>query len=116
MQVYHRTAVAAVILADGFQDSAGTYMTPEVFTGIWLSDVPLRLQAGAKGHAVVTLDIPGALFTAYEWVDDAKSYREALVPAAVLNQYGPPRVLPREAEGAHLMAPYGQNNHAASRL
>jgi hypothetical protein len=32
----------------------------------------------------------------YEWVEEGKPYREFLIPTAVVNQYGPPRLLSAE--------------------
>jgi hypothetical protein len=35
---------------------------------------------------VLELDIPEELFVEYEWVEDDKTYREAMIPAADLNE------------------------------
>jgi len=45
------------------------------------------------------LEIPDDLFVEYEWVQEDKPYREALIPAAHLNLYGPPRVVDALADG-----------------
>ncbi|MDX6534424.1 MAG: hypothetical protein QOF68_2168, partial [Gaiellales bacterium] len=37
---------------------------------------------------MVEFDIPDSLFDRYEWVGEDKSFREALIPAAVLDRYG----------------------------
>jgi hypothetical protein len=40
--------------------------------------------------------IPEDVFAEHEWAEDAKPYREALVPASVLNANGPPTVVDEE--------------------
>ena len=42
---------------------------------------------------LLALDVPDSLFEAYEWVEDEKHFRESLIPAESLNQYGPPNVV-----------------------
>jgi hypothetical protein len=85
--VYHRTDHAAAILRDGFRDATDCYMTPNLYTGVWISDSPLDVNEGAEGDVVLTLVIPDALFAEHEWIEEAKTYREALVPAEELNRY-----------------------------
>ena len=48
---FHRTteAAARTILADGFQDGTGLYLTAMWHSGVWLSDVPLDSNEGAMG-------------------------------------------------------------------
>ena len=36
------------------------------------------------------LDIPDDVFSEYEWVAEGKPYREALIAADLLNQFGRP--------------------------
>src|SRR5207249_1525542 len=81
---------AARILSRGFRDGVGTYMTAQRHSGVWVSDVPLSINEGAEGNTVLVLEIPAKLFRHYEWVQAELSYREALIPAAVLNPHGPP--------------------------
>jgi hypothetical protein len=93
MNVYHRTAHASAILREGFRDGEGTYMTTEWHRGVWVSaDCPLDINEGAVGDAVTEIVIPQDLFERHEWVEELKTYREALVPADDLNNY-PARVL-----------------------
>jgi hypothetical protein len=87
MLVYHRTDHSEAILRDGFRDGEDTYGTAHEYRGVWVSDEPLTWQEGAEGKAVLRLDIPETLFVEYEWVEEAKPYREALIPAAELNRY-----------------------------
>ena len=93
MYVYHRTDAAAAILAEGFRDGTTHPMNALLYPGVWVSSFPLDWSEGAKGEAVLRLDIPEPLFTAHEFTNEDGSpcsYREALIPAALLNAYGPP--------------------------
>jgi hypothetical protein len=98
MRCYHRTSAeaAAAIVADGFRDAEDYYMTPNLYRGVWVSDEPLDINEGAQGDVLLSVDVPESLFAEYEWVEDAKSHREALVPADVLNGHGPPTVVDDE--------------------
>jgi hypothetical protein len=87
VRVYHRTDHAEAILRDGFRDTTGSYLTTEPHTGVWFSGVPLDVDQGADGEALLAVEMDENVFAAHEWVEDAKSYREALVPAEVANRY-----------------------------
>ncbi len=85
MIVYHRTDHADAIERDGFRDGEGRYMTTNVYQGVWVAAPwPLDENEGAGTGTVLELDIPERLFTKYEWVEQGKTYREALIPAAEL--------------------------------
>src|SRR5438093_4209336 len=94
MRVYHRTRGESVrqILADGFRDGEGSYMTEQTWRGVWVSDRPLDINEGAAGDYLLVLKIPDHVFCEYEWVEEGKPYREALIPADVLNRYGKPTI------------------------
>lgn len=96
MKLFHRTSHADAILRQGFRDSTGTYMTVNEYSGVWLSNVPLDINEGAVGDVVLTVEIPEEVVAEHEWVEDGKGYREFLVPAEVVNRYGPPEVFERE--------------------
>jgi hypothetical protein len=100
MRCYHRTSLeaAAAIVADGFRDAEGYYMTGNLYRGVWVSTEPLTVNEGASGAALLSTVIPEDVFAEYEWVEDAKSYREALVPADVLNAHGSPTVVGDEED------------------
>jgi hypothetical protein len=100
MLCFHRTSAeaAVAIVADGFRDAEDYYMTGNLYRGVWVSDEPLDINEGAQGDVLLSLDVPESLFAEYEWVEDAKAYREALVPADVLNASGRPTVV--DVEGA----------------
>lgn len=93
MKCFHRTPHSESILEHGFRDGEGTYMTAIIHKGVWLSDRPLTIFEGAKGDDLLLLEIPDDVLEPCEWVEDAKPYREFLVPAAVVNQYGPPELV-----------------------
>lgn len=95
MIVYHRTSAAAAIREGGLRDGEGTYMTGEWHRGVFVSAPwPLDSNEGAVGEDVLELDVPEALFVEYEWVQDI-GYREALIPAALLNAC-PIRLVPED--------------------
>jgi hypothetical protein len=87
MLVYHRTTAenAASILRDGFKDATGDYGTldeskkPMLWTGVWLSDVPLDPNEGADG-AIVLEVAPGivaeGILEDFEWIEENKPFRE----------------------------------------
>ena len=89
LTLYHRTTreAANIILTDGFRDATGTYMTFHEFSGVWLSNMPLDANEGAKGDVLlqVRLPLPESAIAQYEWIEEFKPYREWLVPAAVIN-------------------------------
>ncbi len=97
MILYHRTYEAKAILAQGFRDGKGTYVTDDrEFQGVWLADHPLDVNEGADGDGVLVLDIPEEVIAQYEWIEEGKRYREFLVPAEIVNRYGPPRIYEEE--------------------
>lgn len=91
IRLYHRTSVAgaSAILAEGFRDGAGTYLTDREWRGVWLSndgdgvfipDAPPVLLA-------VDLDVGADELAAFEWVEEGRAYREWLVPAAYIRDH-----------------------------
>jgi hypothetical protein len=92
MRLYHRTFHSKEILADGFADRTGYYLTFSEHTGVWFSNVPLDITEGAKGDTLLVIKIPIKEIRDYEWVEKGKPYREFLIPAAIVNRYGPPRI------------------------
>ena len=57
-----------------------------------MSDRLLDFNQGAVGDCLVFMIIPDAVFEEYEWIEKGKPYREENIPAAVLNQFGPPTI------------------------
>src|SRR2546423_2648726 len=96
MYVYHQTDAAEAILVSGFRDGTTHPLNILLGPGVWVSTFPLNGNESATGEAVLRLDMPGALFVDHELLpdgEDDRTYREALIPAALLNQYGPPSLL-----------------------
>jgi hypothetical protein len=86
--VYHRTDHADAIEREGFRDAEGRYLTSRLYRGVWVSaEWPLDENEGADGDVALELAIPDELFDEYEWVEEAKTYREALIPARELNRH-----------------------------
>jgi hypothetical protein len=66
------------------------YLTAHEWEGVWVSNVPLDSNEGAEGDVLllIRLDPSEVELADFEWVEEGKTYREWLVPAAVLNRYG----------------------------
>jgi hypothetical protein len=92
MKLFHPTRHAAEILRDGFGEETGTYLTPTDYSGVWLFDRPPDDQAGdVDPDVIMELEIPEDVVAPFEWLV-GRPYREFLMPARIVNQYGPPRV------------------------
>jgi hypothetical protein len=89
MILYHRTdpQAAETILQQGCRAGSGEYMTPNTYSGVWLSNVPLDENEGASGDILleVTTDFTESEIAQYEWMEEGKGYREVLIPAAEIN-------------------------------
>lgn len=94
MRIFHRTVstAAADIVTEGFKDNEEKYLSDFAWRGVWVSDRPLHIES-ESGNAVLTLEIPAELFAEYEWLQEDESYRGSLIPATILNRYGPPSVV-----------------------
>jgi hypothetical protein len=90
MLIYHCTTESAAhrILAEGFRDKTARYLTDREWSGVWVSDRPLHNTEGASGDTVLQVEIAEEVIAPYEWVKEGKTFREWLVPAAVLNKAG----------------------------
>ncbi|HVH63283.1 MAG TPA: hypothetical protein VNA65_06760 [Candidatus Dormibacteraeota bacterium] len=96
MKLYHPTRHAEAILRDGFGETSGTYLTESDRSGVWIFDRPVDKRMGGGADAVMLeLEIPEAVALPYETLG-AFNYRQFLMPAAILNLFGPPRVLEGE--------------------
>jgi hypothetical protein len=98
MRLFHRTSHADAILRDGFRDAAGHYGFYDeegsvTMCGVWLSEYPLDENEGADGDQLLQVELPDAVAVEHEVVEEGKPYREFLIPAVVLNQHGPPRLV-----------------------
>ena len=93
MQIFHTTPNLKGILRDGFKDTSSFYTGNSLTTGVWFADEPLDCAEGAVDEFVLTLEIPDEVFSQFEWVVEGKRYREACLPAALVNQLGVPRLI-----------------------
>lgn len=90
MTYFHRTtaSIALIIVANGFRNGRGTYLTQTEHEGVWISTEALGPNEGAHGDVVLTIEAPEQEIRRFEWIEEWKPYREFLVPADVLNALG----------------------------
>jgi hypothetical protein len=92
MKLYHPTKHSSEILRDGFGERSGAYLTETDHSGVWLFDRPVNAHIGDDDSDVMLeLEIPESVVVPFEWVTGLP-YREFLMPAALVNLYGPPRI------------------------
>ena len=98
VRLYHPTRHAGEILRDGFGETSGAYLTESDRSGVWLFDRPIDTRMGGGADAVMlVLEMPESIVVPFEWGFDLP-YRQFLMPAALVNLYGRPRVLETEAD------------------
>ena len=92
--MFHITsnANAEAILKEGFRDATGYYLTDQQHTGVWVSGEPFDGQYLNDANTLFAIEIPEDATSEFEWLEEAKTIREWLIPAALLNSYGPPVV------------------------
>jgi hypothetical protein len=87
-----RTAedTARQIIANGFRDGEGSYLTQRLHTGVWVSDRPLDENEGACGNALIRVELAKneCEIASFEWIEDEKPYREWLMLASLINEFG----------------------------
>lgn len=99
MRLYHPTIHAAEILRDGFGDKSGTYLTETDHSGVWMYDRPVDTRMGGGDAAeMLVIDMPESVVVPFEW-GAGLPYRQFLMPAALINLYGPPRPFESELAG-----------------
>ena len=54
--------------------------------------VQAAVDAASDGDTLLSIDIPDNVIADYEWIEEEKPYREFLIPAEIVNRYGPPKV------------------------
>lgn len=92
VKLFHPTKHSSEILRDGFGERSGAYLTVNDHSGVWLFDQPVNAHMGNDDSDVMLeLEIPESEVAPFEWVVEL-SYRQFLVPAALINHYGRPRV------------------------
>jgi hypothetical protein len=88
VKLYHRTPAGDAILAEGFRNGRGHYLTSNIYEGVWLSNMPLSAASGAPGDDVLVVEMPEEVIAEFEWVDETNGeYREWLVPADIVNRF-----------------------------
>lgn len=89
----HRTTRpgAFKIMSEGFRDCA-QFEWQEEHTGVWLSDCFVDETCEFPGDTTLVIEIPEGELEPFEWIEKEMPYRKFLVPAAVVNRYGPPRI------------------------
>lgn len=98
LKLYHRTPIGNLesIMSLGFEDQVGTYLTANDHVGIWVSNDPLGGNQEIEQGVTLEIELPADEVSSYEWIDEqhwTPRHREFLVPASLLNSYGPPRVM-----------------------
>ncbi len=105
LKLYHRTTAAGAqaILADGFRDGTGTYLTDREWSGVWLSNNPLDENEGTKGPVLLEVSVKATHreMAQFEWIEEGKPYREWLIPATFLNS----RMVVKVAGGGMSVSP-----------
>jgi len=88
----HRTVegIARKIISEGFRDGTGYYLTTHLHSGVWVSDQPFDANEGACGNVLIRIELAKEEHEigSFEWIEEGKGYREWLVPAALLNEFG----------------------------
>lgn len=111
MKLFHPTRHAASILRNGFGDMTGTYLTPTDHSGVWLFDRPLDDHVGDDDPDVILeLEIPEDVIAPFEWFAGLP-YREFLLPAMIVNRYGPPLVRASQPPGEPGVSPVQERDH-----
>jgi hypothetical protein len=89
--IYHRTRadIAKSIVATGFQDGHGYFMTNIHHGGVWFSDRPLDSNEGAFRDTLICVRVDEREIERFEWIEEGKPYREWLIPARIVNALGP---------------------------
>lgn len=95
--LYHRTnkKAATAILRGGFRDACGSYGTTHNHRGVWFSNTPLDENEGACGDVLLSVKarLSFKQLAAYEWVSERNSYREWLIPAALINAHSKVKIV-----------------------
>lgn len=98
-RLFHRTRAEAVdaILRDGFRDSDQWLGSSDSdLEGVFLSDIPVTCQDGAKGEALIEVmfDIPEhEISSQFEFIGEGQLFREFLVPARFISEHAKLRLL-----------------------
>lgn len=91
MRLFHITSIAnaEAILKEGFRDATGYYITDQEWSGVWVVSEPEEQHLTASS-TLFAIEVPEDVINEFEWAEEGKPNREWLIPAALLNSYGPP--------------------------
>mgnify|MGYP001228766452 FL=1 len=108
MRLFHMTdkEKAEAILKDGFrdntsyfrsdlveiQDGFGNYRPDAEYTGVWVSGEPWDIGYLDGDHTLLAIEIPADILPEFQWLEEGELFGKWLIPAAILNSYGPPMV------------------------
>ena len=97
MRLFHiaNNTNTEAILKDGFRDVMGYHHAGQEWTGVWVSSEPLdwsQRQYLNEANTLFAIEIPEDVISEFEWAEEGKLIREWLIPAELLNSYGPPVV------------------------
>jgi len=108
MRLFHMTdkEKAEAILKDGFrdntshfrsdlveiQDGFGNYRPDAEYTGVWVSGEPWDIGYLDGDHTLLAIEIPADILPEFQWFEEGELFGKWLIPAAILNSYGPPMV------------------------
>ena len=91
LRLFHRTTHAEEILTYGFSDTEGLDIGP-LRRGVWLDELPYSPDNDMKGD-VLEVQVPASIGTEFEVVCQGERQRQFLIPADLLNRFGPAEVL-----------------------
>jgi hypothetical protein len=87
---YHRTNAenAREIVESGFTNSSGYFLSNRIWTGVWLSSVPVDGEGAGDDAALlmVKLNLKDSELSKWEWASEGRPYREWLIPAGIVNK------------------------------
>ena len=105
LRLFHATTEAAAvgILKSGFRDRTQRIDRLELI-GVWLSDVPLDQNEGAKGTVLLAcllaISLPLESLAQCELIEEGKPYREFCMPSGTVNRYPVVRLSAEDARKA----------------
>lgn len=96
--LYHRTDAAENILTHGFTTVPNHYGVGDEHEGVFLGDVPLDGNEGAKGRQLLAVEVVESVVAPFEWIDESgeATYREWCVPAEIVNAHAEVRLMTEE--------------------
>jgi hypothetical protein len=93
---YHRTNAdnARAIVNSGFKNSSGYFLSNRLWTGVWLSSIPLYGNSSRDDALLmVKLELDQRELARWEWTAEGGPHREWLMPAGLLNRCATVEVL-----------------------